>query len=438
MNSKILNHFNFKNYNSSDKFLVIAISLIPLTLAISIFVADFLASISGLYFLYLVSVKKQFKYLIILKKEIIYFIFFYLIILISFILTNYKTNSFLASFFYFRYFLLSLIIFYLSAKYQEFIKFLFKVILITIFIVVFDSFVQLVFKYNIFGYKLIGSKGFADNMFYITSFFDEEKKLGSYLVRFIALLIAGSYLFLSKKKILFLVPVIILIVFMTSERIALFHIIWISSIYFLFCSKKGKLIFTGIFITALFLQVVLIDNVRLIHKHFNYTLQQIGIKENALYEKKYVRYFSEEHENLAFTSIIIAKNEFLFGSGVKTFYQKCDELKKKITIPINKRNNKLVCSTHPHNLYLQILSEIGIFGFIFALFFLSRIIIDLIKYFFKKNNNNYSISFFFLNVSILVNIFPLIPSGNFFNNWLSLILYFQIGIYLYFKKYYIK
>jgi hypothetical protein len=126
MNSKILNHFNFKNYNSSDKFLVIAISLIPLTLAISIFVADFLASISGLYFLYLVSVKKQFKYLIILKKEIIYFIFFYLIILISFILTNYKTNSFLASFFYFRYFLLSLIIFYLSAKYQEFINFFLK------------------------------------------------------------------------------------------------------------------------------------------------------------------------------------------------------------------------------------------------------------------------------------------------------------------------
>jgi O-antigen ligase len=310
--------------------------------------------------------------------------------------------------------------------------------LMTILIVVFDSFVQLVFKYNIFGYKLISSKNYVDNMFYITSFFDDEKKLGSYLVRFIALLIAGSYLFLSKKKVLFLIPVIILIVFMTSERTALFHIIWISSIYFLFCSKKSKLIFTGIFITALFLQVVLIDNVRLIHKQFSYTLEQIGIKENTLYEKKYIRYFSDEHENLAYTSIIIAKNQFLLGSGVKTFYQKCNELKKKLIISTNKRGNKLVCSTHPHNLYLQILTEIGIFGFIFALFFLVRIIINLINYFFKKNNNNYSISFFFLNVSILVNIFPLIPSGNFFNNWLSLIFYFQIGIYLYFKKYYIK
>ena len=35
--------------------------------------------------------------------------------------------------------------------------------------------------------------------------------------------------------------------------------------------------------------------------------------------------------------------------------------------------------------------------------------------------------------AIFVNIWPLIPSGNFFNNWLSMFYFYPIGFYLYFK-----
>ena len=35
--------------------------------------------------------------------------------------------------------------------------------------------------------------------------------------------------------------------------------------------------------------------------------------------------------------------------------------------------------------------------------------------------------------AIFVNIWPLIPSGNFFNNWLSMFYFYPIGLYLYFK-----
>ena len=442
---KFSKDLNLKNYDKFDWFLIICISLIPLSLAISIFVADFLASISGVYFLFLFIIKKQFRYLVIIKSEIIYFTFFYLIILFSLILTDYKNQSFLASFFYFRYFLLSLIIFYLLVKYKNFIQVLSILLVTTIFIVVFDALFQLITDYNLFGYEMKGSQN-TNSMPHLTGFFNNEKKLGSYIARFAALLISFSYIYSNKEKfskiILISYPIIFFVIFFSSERMGLFYGVVISIFYFLFLNGKSKIYLTiaSLIIIPLFFIYVSIDNStnRLLNKYFNYTLQQIGIKENPKYDKDYIRFFSQEHENLAYTSILIIKNNFLFGSGVKTFYQRCEDLKKSIKITKNKRSSQIVCSTHPHNLLLQIFSEIGFFGFIIFNFFLITIIKNLIIHLFQKNKSDVSNSFFFINLSLLINIFPFVPSGNFFNNWLSLILFFQIGIYLYYRKYFIK
>ena len=68
--------------------------------------------------------------------------------------------------------------------------------------------------------------------------------------------------------------------------------------------------------------------------------------------------------------------------------------------------------------YLQFLSELGLLGFILLSITYLLIILHILN-FFRKNKqisiNNYLI------VSIYVAIlFPLMPSGNFFNNYLSL------------------
>ena len=150
-----------------------------------------------------------------------------------------------------------------------------------------------------------------------------------------------------------------------------------------------------------------------------------------------LRYYSYEHENLVYTSIKIFQENFLIGSGVKSFQLACFDLKKDKLKQIdkNKRQNKLVCSTHPHSTYFQILSDIGFFGFIFALYILYYIISIFSKFAFKiYKNDKINISYYFLNVGILVSIFPLIPSGNIFNNWISLILFYLLGFWLYLKK----
>jgi hypothetical protein len=96
------------------------------------------------------------------------------------------------------------------------------------------------------------------------------------------------------------------------------------------------------------------------------------------------------------------------------------------------------CNTHPHNIYMQFLSELGIIGFgIFSIIFLYVVlkIFSLIKLIIiKKNKNSYLKARFFILLSVFISMFPLLPSGNYFGNWLLLISYLPFGFYLYMKQ----
>lgn len=92
------------------------------------------------------------------------------------------------------------------------------------------------------------------------------------------------------------------------------------------------------------------------------------------------------------------------------------------------------CNTHPHNFHLQFLSELGIFGYLFLLVFIFILLKDIyiiIKY---KNKISYFKEQYVIMIGILINFSPFFPSGNFFNNWLSMILFYPIGFYIYFKQ----
>jgi hypothetical protein len=95
------------------------------------------------------------------------------------------------------------------------------------------------------------------------------------------------------------------------------------------------------------------------------------------------------------------------------------------------------CNTHPHNIYLEFLSELGLFGFLFLLtgfFFILFNAFMAIKNIFSKSKINYNCSLFFALLGIFVSIFPLFPSGSFFNNWLSAIFYFNFSFVLFFLQ----
>tara|TARA_B100001057_G_C22723413_1_gene900628 strand:+ start:97 stop:657 length:561 start_codon:yes stop_codon:yes gene_type:complete len=182
------------------------------------------------------------------------------------------------------------------------------------------------------------------------------------------------------------------------------------------------------------------------YKYIDHTLKQLGFIEtrwNQNYDGK-IRYFSKEHEDLSYTAFIIFKDNVLNGSGVKTFYKICNDFKlnekqnKISNYSFLNRNNVITCSTHPHNTYFQILSEIGIFGFFMIIFLFCKILFLNCKILLNKKYNNINLSYYFLNIGIIINLFPLIPSGSFFNNWMCLIMFYPMGFWIYLSKKYEK
>ena len=115
----------------------------------------------------------------------------------------------------------------------------------------------------------------------------------------------------------------------------------------------------------------------------------------------------------------------ILGIGVRNFRNFCNDDKYKI--------NERSCTTHPHNTYVQLLSETGLIGFIFGIsifiFFIIISLKHLIGVIFK--NKYYFNDFEICMLSaILISLWPFVPTGNFLNNWVSIVYYFPVGFLL--------
>ena len=88
------------------------------------------------------------------------------------------------------------------------------------------------------------------------------------------------------------------------------------------------------------------------------------------------------------------------------------------------RFNEQGASTHPHQIHLEILSEMGLFGyFFFFILYLGSIIIS-VKNFLKTKN-------LYILASLLYFLFalvPILPSGSFFTTYGATLLWINFGI----------
>ena len=87
-----------------------------------------------------------------------------------------------------------------------------------------------------------------------------------------------------------------------------------------------------------------------------------------------------------------------------------------------------------HNFYIQLLAETGLIGFSFLLFAFLALTYYSIKQFislFRKNSyfalTDYQVC---LLACILITLWPIAPSLDFFNNWINAIYYLPLGFLL--------
>jgi hypothetical protein len=217
---------------------------------------------------------------------------------------------------------------------------------------------------------------------------------------------------------------------MSGERSSFFYFC-LASIYILLFFPKRNII--AIFLFSLFLIFIGIfidktinkDVKRFSDRMISQTWSQLNFKSETT---KRFNVFSSTHEEHYESALKIFKDHTIFGAGPKSFRLKCSEQKYLVS--------NTSCITHPHNTYIQLLSETGIIGFLFVfLTFMTlcvtsfRLIYN--KYFLGSYTSPLKIC---LLASFLITLWPLVPSGNFFTNWLNVVYYLPISFFLWTTK----
>ena len=273
-------------------------------------------------------------------------------------------------------------------------------------IVLIDVFYEFFIGHNILGFKSLDQTR-------IISFFYDENVIGAYIltISFIVITFFLNKDLNYKKKLLlnfllFIIPICILI---TGERsnflkcLLLFSVIifFINSSY-LFTSKK-------ILVTILFSSVVLSIS-------FNETLY---IKQTEFFKRilkvENAEKISDRFQNIKYFShydaaLSIFKDKPLNGVGNKNFRYECSNEKhynENLNFSIHR------CTTHPHQIHFELLSEHGLIGYCLFFYFFFLFIRKNYLNFFELND----IHILTKNFYLIIFLVPLLPSGSLFSTF---------------------
>jgi O-antigen ligase len=395
--------------------------LIPLALVFSRFFADFFVVIICIFFVATSVIEKKNYFNNIFFKI---FLLFWIVISLRSLFSEDIYFSFKSSFALIRFAILALAINYLIKSEPKRIYLLFLTVILSLLLVAIDGLYQFFNGRNIFGFEQITAGR-------VSGFFKDELILGSYISRLAPIFIGAyfycKYLKLIKKNydyIFFIVSIVLLFtVIISGERVSTVYIFItvFFSLFFFNIQKKYKILIT---LLTIFLLIFIFIKSKNISNRYLMIFDQLGLSKLEYKEDSKIYFMSSDHHHHAIAAYKIFKENILFGSGAKMFRVICDKRYKEV-------NNS--CTTHPHNIIMQFLSETGFLGFLFYVFSLFYVLSQMIKIIKKKIigsiTDNYKARFFYL-VALLISLFPVLPSGNFFNNWIAILSFLGLGMYL--------
>ena len=285
-------------------------------------------------------------------------------------------------------------------------------LIITIFI--FDVFFE---KFT--GRNIIGNV--SPDMTRIVSFFKDEMVVGAFIFCFGYA--SSTYFINNKEKGKSILPIMLIFlliplsIFVTGEKSNFLKSILVFFIIIYFLKKNELFLNYKILLIAIFFLVscFLIFSKNTYIKYSETYMRIVVVEQNSSKELEAqksiwnnltkIKYFAHYDAALG-----IFKNYPITGIGNKNFRIECFKEKyynKKILHSLSR------CSTHPHQIHFEILSEQGILGYFMILTFIIWFSIKNIKIS-LKNRNIYHLS----NTAYLMVFFiPLLPGSGIFNTF---------------------
>ena len=420
-----------KNNNYSLKISNFLIILLPLSLISGPFLSDLSVVLVDIFFLYCIFSEKNWKFF---NKPIFIYLFLFCIFIIIRSLSITSDNflfSLKSSGPYFRFVVFAIAVsFFLEKSDKLLIKFSYS-LLFAFIILLLDGYFQYITGHNILGKAL-------NNSDKLNIFLRDEGVLGSYLARLLPLL-AGIIIFnidyLKYKHLTaFFFSLLIILIMLSGSRSSTF----ISGLFLVLLFIQIKelrvtfLIFSILVIGTLFFATGKSEKLKnsilfSIKDPINTILTPVNKTEtsNQLYQKFSI--FTPVYNSHYITAYKMFSENKIFGQGPNTYRKLCGDVRFNF--------NKFSCTTHPHNFYLQLLAETGIIGFSMIFILFLGVVIKIIKNFFliKKTTKKDKCLLLkqFILFGLFLNLWPIIPSGNFFGNWLNILIYLPVGFYLY-------
>jgi len=193
-----MNFYKKYSWLTFENYLQLLVLCIPIFLISGPFFPDFFLTISSLSFIFFFFLKKKMH--LFYNKTFLYFLIFLFICIISSLFSDYREKSLITSLGYIRFGIFIIVIKFLVNKKNNFVKNLYHLLFVIFILFFFDSILQKISGFNIFGWQAPYSR--------ITSFFQHDIKLGGYILRFTPLLVALAIY--NKKKINIIILITIL------------------------------------------------------------------------------------------------------------------------------------------------------------------------------------------------------------------------------------
>ncbi len=384
-------------------FSLIIIFLISGSLLVNIFLG-----ITAIYFFYLLKN----NYINFDKKHFLPLIIVYIYLIFNSIISIDPIISAQRNVFFLRFFCLILVLIFFLENFIQFFSKLSKFWIVVLILLSLDIMYQGYFGYNILGYNTsVPTRN--------SSFFFSELKAASIINGLGFLSLTILYHFNQKKWLAISILLIFLAAtFVTGERSNFIKFLIMASVFlFLLMGRKNlKKTFFILFTFLIISFLALIFTSNNIIKRFQSSSSYNDNNNNIIQIYKYSQWGAH-----AYTALEIFQDNKFFGVGNKNFRFACSEYQKIIE---EKYNIKPIgCSTHPHQLYYELISEHGFIGTAIILLAFFYLILNRLS---KPMNKINYISLTF----ILVTFIPLLPAGSFFTTYNATLFAINFGFFL--------